>query len=50
MDADELLQQYAAGRRDFAGAVLCYAHLARANLGEANLQGSDLRKAVGRIG
>ena len=45
MTRDELLKAYAAGRRDFAGAVLGDANLTGANLRAAVLYGADLRRA-----
>src|SRR5437868_3746851 len=40
--ADELLQRYAAGERDFRGANLRHADLGGANLRDANLLGAKL--------
>ncbi|MDZ8140998.1 MAG: pentapeptide repeat-containing protein [Nostoc sp. DedQUE04] len=44
MDAEELLQRYAAGERDFSGVDLEGANLVRANLSEANLRGANLAR------
>ena len=45
MTAQELLEKYAAGERDFSGAGLLFANLNGANLSGANLTDTDLRGA-----
>ena len=45
MNANELIQRYADGERDFSGANLSEANLYEANLSEADLSGADLGRA-----
>lgn len=46
MDAQQLLKQYAAGKRDFRGVDLRGADLTLADLSHANLEGANLSQAI----